>query len=460
MTIVGIATTVATIVVLRARPTYLASSLLEIRRESAPLTKTDGLLLNEESDAATLIGIKTKIVTMKSHELIEDVVVNLQLDRNTRFLDGLDEWSSRWLFDWDRNVQPEKVIQPAVIGEPVEESRRPALERARLDPFVRLIENNLNIEQIKETRAIKISFIHTDPSIAAAVANGVARTFIQRNFQSQTERFSEAVAWLDQSTLELKERVEKAEQRLADYTRANNIFTTEGASTLTTGKLAKLHDQVTRAEADRILKETLFEEARRGRVAEVPEVFAEMTSRSSPRITELQKLLGQLAATEAQMGVYFGPSNPQLQEIRRQIATVKEQIEASRKSLNDKLRAEYEHAVLDEESLKAALAKAKAEAVDENQAAIQYNVLKQEVETARALYTEFLQKSNQSKIQAAEQYSNIRIIDHAKVPLRADGPRRGLSILLWFAISLVAGIGLVLLLESLSDSHKNGVDDK
>jgi capsular exopolysaccharide synthesis family protein len=158
------------------------------------------------------------------------------------------------------------------------------------------------------------------------------------------------------------------------------------------------------------------------------------------------------------MGVYFGPSNPQLQEVRRQIAAIREQIEAGRKSLNDKLQAEYEHAVLDEESLKAALAQAKAEAVNENQAAIQYNVLKQEVDTAKALYTEFLQKSNQSKIQAAEQYSNIRMIDHAKVPLHAYGPRRALIILLWFTISLVVGIGSALLLEYFDNSLKNGED--
>ncbi|HEY8459665.1 MAG TPA: polysaccharide biosynthesis tyrosine autokinase, partial [Blastocatellia bacterium] len=252
--------------------------------------------------------------------------------------------------------------------------------------------------------------------------------------------------------------VQRAEQALADYTRAHNIFTTEGAATLTTSRLARLHDQVTRAEAERILKETLFEEARQGRVMEVPEVFAEMTSKSSPRLMELQKQLGELTIREAQLSVHFGPSNPELQEARQQIAAIKEQIEASRKSLNEKLRAEYEHAVRNEQSLKAALAAAKAEAVDENQAAIQHGILKQEVDTAKSLYNEFLHKANQSKIQVAEQYSGIRIIDHAKAPTQASGPRRALHILLWFVISLTLGVGLALLIEFTDNTIRNRGD--
>jgi capsular exopolysaccharide synthesis family protein len=458
LTIIVLVTAPAAIIMIRAKPTYLASTVLQIGRDDATIIKSgDSLLQNEDSDAATTTAIKTKMVTMKSHELLEDVVVNLQLDRNPKFLDGMNQWTLKPPFRLN-STEHAPIAERTAGPADSENHSRPASERARLHPFVALIENNLNVEQIKETCALKVSFTHTDPALAAAVADEVAQNFIRRDFQGKTEHFIKAANWLDQAALELKGRVQRAEQALADYTRANNIFTTEGASTLTMDKLAKLHDHATRAEADRILKETLFEVAREGRVTEVPEVFAEMTSKSSPRIMELQKQLGELTVTEAQLSVNFGPSNPQLQETRQQMAAVKEQIEASRKSLNNKLRVEYEHATRDEQSLKAALAAVKAEAVKENQAAIQHSILKQGVETSKALYTEFLQKSNQSKIQVAEQHSGIRIIDHAKVPLEAHGPRRALSILLWFTIGLALGVGLALLVEFLDDTVKNRGD--
>ncbi|HZF40981.1 MAG TPA: polysaccharide biosynthesis tyrosine autokinase [Blastocatellia bacterium] len=458
LAIIVLITAPATIIMIRAKSTYLASTILQIGKDNATIIKSgDSLLQNEESDADTTTAIKTKMVTMKSHELLEDVVVNLQLDRNPKFLDGMNQWTLKRLLRLN-STEPAPIAERTAAPTDSEDRARPASERARLHPFVALIENNLNVEQIKETCALKVSFTHTDPALAAAVADEVAQNFIRRDFQGKTEHFIKAANWLEQAALELKGRVQKAEQALADYTRANNIFTTEGASTLTMDKLAKFHDRATRAEADRILKETLFEDARDGRVTEVPEVFAEMTYKSSPRIMELQKQLGELTVTEAQLSVYFGPSNPQLQETRQQIAAINEQIEASRKSLNKKLRVEYEHAARDEKSLKAAMASAEAEAVKENQAAIQHSILKQEVETAKALYTEFLQKSNQSKIQVAEQHSSIRIIDHAKVPIEAHGPRRALNILLWFTISLALGVGLALLVEFMDNTVKNRDD--
>jgi capsular exopolysaccharide synthesis family protein len=466
LTIIVLITAPVAVIMIRAKSTYLASTTLQIGRDNAAVIRSGDLLLqNGESDVASTTDIKTKMIMIKSHELLEDVVVNLQLDRNPRFLDGMNPWALNGLSQWaSKRLFRSNSPETAPIGEPKaapkdsENRLRPASERARLHPFVTVIEDNLNVEQIKETSALKVTFSHTDPALAAAVADGVAQSFIQRDFLSKTERFVNTSAWLDRATQELKERVQKAEQALADYTRANNIFTTEGTSTLTIDKLSKLHDRATRAEAERIVKGTLFEGARQGRVAEAPEVFAEMTSKSTPRIIELQKRLGELTIEEAQLSVHFGPSNPQLQETRQQIEAVKEQIEASGKSLGVKLRAEYEQSVRDERSLKSALAAAKAAAVNENQAAIQHGILKQEVETAKALYTEFLQKSNQSKIRVAEQYSGIRIIEHAKIPIDARGPRRSLNILLWFSISLAFGVGLALLIEFLDNTIRNRDD--
>ncbi|HKX27322.1 MAG TPA: polysaccharide biosynthesis tyrosine autokinase [Blastocatellia bacterium] len=454
-------TAIGTMLNLRAKSTYLASTVMVIGNQGATILKADEVLLqNEDSMGASATAIKTKMVMMKSHELLEDVIVELQFDRDPRFLAGLEQGLLRRVLLFDPNAPPAGLVPTASGDSSTKEATRAAEERIRLDPLVMALEDNLSIEQIKETRALKLSFVHTDPQIAAAVTDKVAQSFIQRNFQSNTESFTNVASWLNQSTMELKRRVQQAEQSLADYTRNNNIFTTEGSSTLTTEKLAKLHDQVTRAESDRVIKEALYEEVKSGRVAEVPEVFAELTSKSSsaPRLIDLDKQLGALSTNEAQLSVNFGPSNPQLQEVRQQIAAVKDQIVAGRKSLNNKLQAEYEHAVREEQGLKAALAQAKAEAVNENQAAIQFNILKQEVETAKALYTEFLQKSNQSKVRAAEQYSNIHIVDHAKVPTIPYGPRRGLNILLWFTISVLIGVGLALLLEFMDHTIKDGDD--
>jgi len=250
----------------------------------------------------------------------------------------------------------------------------------------------------------------------------------------------------------LKAKVEQAELALANYSRANNIYSTDGKENLAIDKLSRLHDQAMRAETDRILKQSLYEEVQAGRADKLPEAFVEA------RTAELKKKLGDMTVQLAQLDATYGPKNPRVIELKQQIVAIQQQVDESRHGLEEKLKADYERAVRDEGSLKAALERAKAEAAQQNQAAIQYSLLKQDVETAKQLYTDFLQKMNQTKIQEHEQHNNLKMIDPPQVPGSPLGPNRARTILIGFLLSLVAGVGLVLFLEYLDNTVKTVED--
>jgi len=466
ISIVIIVTTIVAIQMYRAKSIYQASAVIEVGKDSPTLVKAGEVVYqNDDMDPYYNINIKTKMLMLTSRSFLEEVAASLKLDQNPKFLDlgpgnrkteGIESASSGGGGNAiQTQPKPDQPEVPQIPGE-ADEMRSPE-ERARLAPFVGMLEGGMSVQQVRETRALKISFTHTDPKVAAAVANGIAQTFRQKNYTNKTQRFDQAERWLDKSTRELKAKVEQAEQRLAEYTRNNNIFSTEGKSTLTADKLAHLHDQATRAETDRLLKESLYQEVKKGRVAQLPEVFADV-SKSTPKVATLQKELDTLTVTAAQLSVNYGPEHPRVIEVQKQIAALQEQIEGGRKMLEEKLNVDYERAVRDEQALKSALDRAKSEAVHENQAAIQYNILKQDVDTSKSLYTDFLQKHNQAKVQAAEQYSTIRMLDYAMVPGAPAGPKRLQIILVAFILSLGAGIGLAFLLHQLDNTVK-GIDD-
>jgi capsular exopolysaccharide synthesis family protein len=295
---------------------------------------------------------------------------------------------------------------------------------------------------------LNVTFTHTDAALAADIVDNVAQVFIRRSFENKTEKYTNASEWLDRSTRELLARVQESEQKLANYSRDHNIYSMEGKETLATDKLSRLHDQATRAQTDRILKQSLYEEVKAGRVAQLPDAF------SDPKTAELQRKLGELATQYSQLDVTYGPKNPKVIEVKQQMAAIQQQIDGSRGSLEEKLKADYERAVRDEASLLAALNVAKAEAAQQNQAAIQFNILKQDVETTKSLYTDFLQKTNQAKIQEHEQHNNMKMIDPPQVPGAPIGPNRFRTILIGFLVSLVAGVGLVFFLEYLDNTVK------
>ncbi|MFP5264492.1 MAG: GumC family protein [Blastocatellia bacterium] len=458
--IVLIVTSLVSVEMYRAKAIYQASTIIEIGKENPTVVRSGDLVINDESDPQYQVNIKTKMLLLNSRELHEDVVANLKLDQNPRFLQGGGE-RSFWKIlasltgRGGNQNEAEETNAPAedLAGD---EPARPAEESARLAPFVEALEESLTIEPLRDTRGLKVSFVHTDPATAAAVANGVARAFKNLNFQAKTEKFTNTASWLDSSTRELKAKVEQAEQALATYTDRHNIFSINDdknqKTTLTTEKLARLHDQALRAETDRMLKQTLYQEVRAGHVAQLPEAF------SDPKLSELQKQLNDLQTQAAQIGVKYGPKNLRVLEVQQQISSVQSQIDATRSNLEQKLKLDYERAVEDEASLNAALQRSKGDAAQENQATIQYNILKQDLDTARSLYTDFLQKTNQAKAQVAEQHNNIRVIERAKVPNKPIGPKRAVMIILSLVVSLGGSIGLVFFMEYIDSTIKNVED--
>ena len=325
-------------------------------------------------------------------------------------------------------------------------------DHERLRPFVLLVAGGLQADQVKDTRTLRITYTHTDPVITAAVANGVAQDFIDQNFENKTERFTGASKWLDTTTRELKAKLERAEQELANYTKANNIFSTDGKETLTTDKLSRLHDQATRAETERILKQSVYEEVKAGRVSQLPAAF------SDPKISALQSKLEEQQADLEKLGLKYGQEHPLVVEAKLQIATTRAQIDASRKALEEKLKGEYELAARDEQSLKVALDRAKGEAVKQNQDNIQYSILKQELDTAKPMYTDFLQKTSQAKVEVAQQHNNMRLIQPARVPGGPVGPNRLRTIMIGLFLSLIGGVGLAYFLEYLDNTIKSVED--
>ncbi|HMZ20649.1 MAG TPA: polysaccharide biosynthesis tyrosine autokinase, partial [Blastocatellia bacterium] len=140
------------------------------------------------------------------------------------------------------------------------------------------------------------------------------------------------------------------------------------------------------------------------------------------------------------------------------IKVLKDQLKDNQRTLEDKLKADYDRSVRDEREFKIALDAAKGEAVQQNQAAIQFSTLQAELDTAKALYADFLNKTKQADLQLAEQHNNLKIVETAETPKSPIGPQRFRTILIGLLVSLIAGMGLAFFLEYLDNTVKSVED--
>ena len=468
LTITFVVTTLVTIDMYRTKNTYQASTLVEIGKDTNRLGMP-GSVFGDDYDPFYMINMKTKQLMIKSRSLLESVVINKKLDQNPRFLQASGKksvWEALKLMGAkvgiaDKNkdsdeAQTDSAIIPLTPAGDIR--TRTDEEKEMLERAIGILDGGLSSDPVKETRALRISFTHADPEVAAEVANAVASAFLSRNFENKTQKFTDAAKWLDETTRKLKAKAEEAEKKLADYTRDHGIFATgDKDGTLTTMKLSRLHEEVLRAESDRMIKQSLFDEVKQGRVQKNPEAYADLLFKTSPKLVELQKQLGDLETQSAELSNRYGPDNPKVKEVDLKIAAINQQLRDSRTSLEEKLKTEYERAVRVENDLKKSLAEAKGEATQQNQDSIQYNILKEEVNSNNKLYQDFLQKTNQAEAQKVEQQNNLLIIEEAQKGLPV-GPRRMFTILIGFMLSTAAGVGLAFFLEYLDNTIKTVED--
>src|SRR6185503_1221187 len=85
-----IVTSVVTVEVYRTKSTYQASTTIEIGRDNRTLLRTgEGFVQSDDGEDNFYVqtAMKTRIRQLQSRPLLEDVVVNLKLDQNPRFMD-------------------------------------------------------------------------------------------------------------------------------------------------------------------------------------------------------------------------------------------------------------------------------------------------------------------------------------------------------------------------------------
>ncbi len=122
------------------------------------------------------------------------------------------------------------------------------------------------------------------------------------------------------------------------------------------------------------------------------------------------------------------------------------------KKIAGKIKGQYLAAVQREDMLHEALEKQKQEANKLNESAIEYSLLKRDLDTNRQLYEGLLEKLKEAGVSAGLRSNNFRIVDVARVPTGPIEPNIPRNLSFAFMLGLTSGVGLAFLLEGLDNT--------
>src|SRR5208282_6607658 len=252
--------------------------------------------------------------------------------------------------------------------------------------------------------------------------------------------------WLSKQMEELKTRANNAQDELALFQQKNNILGADENDNIVTDRLRQLNQQLTDAEADRILKEARHRLAASGN----PELVAAVVPSTTLQVLRTQQ--AELRSQYAQLSTKFGTGYPKFPELQGQLAKLDTEIDAEVKNIGHRIEDEYQSARQAENMIRGRFEAQKQEAYALNSATTGYAILKHEVESSRDLYDSLQLKLKEAFVTAGLSSSNVSIVDRAAVPGKLISPDVPVNLALGLFGGLLGGVALAFVWESLDDT--------
>src|SRR5438874_1617669 len=431
---------VTLIATLKEKPVYRAQVLLEIQKENPDIpTIKDLYELESVSDSY----LKTQYSILASESVARQVIDQLHLDTLPEF--NRPKW-------WQLGKRLSLPRKQTFALDPVRPGQDPEVYQRVLERF----QGRLTIDPVSRSRLVNVRFDSNDAQLSARIANTLAENYIDQNLDARWKATQKAADWLSQQLVGVKAKLEKSEEQLQDYARHNGLVfleTDKGASeNVANERLQQLQEELTKAQTERYQKEALYRLVQAGDYGSLPGVV------ENKLIQDLSERLADLKRELAQLSTKFNAEYPRVKEIQSQIDEIEGTLKEERQRAADKITNEYFAALRRESLVKEALDGQQKQVNLIAEKAVQYNILKREVETNKQLYEGLLQRLKEAGVSASLKASNIRIVDPADPPAKPAKPRIPLNLAVGVLLGLGLGISTAFLQERLDDTLK-GADD-
>ena len=424
-------TTVA-IGTLKKKPVYEGKVLIEINPEQPNVLNFQEVLQLTSVDIDSYRETQYKV--LQSRTLAEHVIDGLKLNCYPEF------YRNRFLFGLIER-DPDKIPSASEPGPP---DRSMNAYRNTVKHFI----DNIDVAPVRHSNLVEVSFYSEDAELAARIANQLSSDYIDQNLQVKWDETIKASEWLSGQLVGLKAKLEKSDDALQSYARANSIIFVEEKQNLVNERLKELQEAYTKAQAERFQRESLYNFVQAGRVQDLPGVLDNrLVQDLSLRLAELERDYAQITAT-------VKPEYPKAIALKKQIDAIQASLDRQKKNLSQNIIDSYRSALANERYLDQAVDEQKKEVNDIAEKSVQYNILKREVDTNKQLYEGLLTRMKEATVSAGLKASNVRIVDSAQVPKAPVKPRVALNLALGIVLGAAFGVGLAFLQEYLDKTLK------
>lgn len=431
-----LAIVVAALATLLAVPRYTASARIEITRESAKITKVEGVEAEGQNQDIEFYQTQYSLLTARS--VAERVAGRLNVVSSDRVFEAFD-------YDINQQLRDRDIDGGATRA------------KFRLEKATDLLLDNVQIRPIPGSRLVDVAFISPSAALSAEVANLWVEQFqadaVSRRFSSTAD----ARAFLEKQLADMRAKLEDSQRRLVNYAAANQIVilstdrdgdgTTQATETLRTSDLKALNQSLAVATAQRIAAQSQAGQAG----------SPNQLALGNLALNAMREQRAQISAELARQRAIFEPEYPAVQALQAQVSALDRSIAAEESRIREAANSSYREAAQREQQLRSQVERLKNASIDEQRASIQYAIYQREVDTNQQLYEGLLQRYKEIGV-AGVGANNTAVVDRAIVPERPTSPSMPLNLALGLLFGLAMSGAYVFVREEIDQSIKDPSD--
>ncbi|MES2300355.1 MAG: polysaccharide biosynthesis tyrosine autokinase [Pseudomonadota bacterium] len=328
-----------------------------------------------------------------------------------------------------------------------------ALARAVLPQFTR----QAQVEPVRLSLLVKVSFESSDKELAARVANMMANMYIDSDLDVRFQMTQKASSWLQERMGSIREKLDASERALQTYRDQAGILDVKSSSQSGAGKqIEEVTQRVVEARLRRAEAENAYNQIKQAApgadLSSLPAVVRNaVVGEALKQKAEAERKLSEVAQR-------YGQEHPKYVQAEGEAKSARENVKRQIDTVVASVTREYEVARGTERTLEGVLGQARGSVQSLNRKEFQLGVLEREVESNKQIYDMFVKRSKETNLSADLEAAVARVVDTARVVDAPVKPQKTQWVVLAFALGLIGGIGTSMLLDLLDNTLKTTAD--
>ncbi|MBB3591680.1 exopolysaccharide transport family protein [Rhizobium sp. BK529] len=341
------------------------------------------------------LNIASQVQLLQSADLIKQVISNLKLYNLPEFDDAANG-----------SALGDILVKLHLKKNPLE---NPPEERV-IDAFT----ERLQVYQVPGSRVIGITFTSKDPKLAASIPNAMAQVYLAVQSGAKLDSNSEATRWLEPEIDSLRQKVNEAEKKVADYRTTHGLLQTNGTTTFPAQQLNDISVELTRVRTDKANAEARAQAVRNALSSgEASDTLPDIMSSQS--IQRLKATESGLQSQISDLQTSLLNNHPRLKSLRAQLADIRTQIRQETQKILASIENETKVADLRAKELEQQSDRLQANSAKAGEDEVGLNALEREANAQRQLLETYLVRYREAASRADRNSSpaDARIVSKA-----------------------------------------------